>query len=114
MPETGRSWTLEFEATPAQAPSVRQWVALRLKHPDAPQVANELFVSVLAAGSPKVEMTLSTAGDRNRITAVGSIPMSVLHSHGPGFTIVSGLTTLYGLNTDGCGVWAQLTTEDKT
>jgi hypothetical protein len=57
-------------------------------------------------------MTLSTAGDRTRITAAGSREMSLLHSHGPGFYIVSGLSTLSGTTADGLGVWAQLTAKD--
>ncbi|MFD8072139.1 hypothetical protein ACFV3E_05750 [Streptomyces sp. NPDC059718] len=113
MPETGHTWRIEFAAQPTEAPMVREWVSLRLDHPDAAQVANELFVSVLSTGSPRVEMTLSTAGRRSRITAAGSIEMSLRHSHGPGFAIVSALSTLYGLNTDGLGVWAQLTSEDQ-
>ncbi|MFF3558989.1 hypothetical protein ACFYXS_02955 [Streptomyces sp. NPDC002574] len=113
MPETGHSWSLEFEATAAQAPSVRQWVALRLTHPDAPQVANELFLSVLSAGSPVVAMTLSTAGARTLITAAGSVVLTLLDSYGPGVTIVSGFANLYGVNADGCGVWAQLISEDQ-
>ncbi|MGW0136222.1 hypothetical protein [Streptomyces sp. NPDC003299] len=113
MPETGRSWRREFQAHPAEALLVRQWVGSRLEHPDAPQVANELFISVLASGSPVIDMTLSTAGQRARITAAGLVELKLHHSHGPGFLIVSGLSTLSGLNTDGQGLWAQLTLKDE-
>ncbi|MFI2757852.1 hypothetical protein ACH5A3_03080 [Streptomyces echinatus] len=85
----------------------------RLEHPDAPQVANELFISVLASGSPAIDMTLSTAGQRARITAAGSVELKLHHSHGPGFHIVSGLSSLSGLNTDGQGLWAQLNSKTE-
>ncbi|MFE9865852.1 hypothetical protein ACFYPZ_24460 [Streptomyces sp. NPDC005506] len=113
MLESGQSWRRQFEAHPASARLVRRWAACRLEHPDAPQVANELFVSILAAGGPAVEMTLSTAGPRSRITAVGSRALSLLHSHGPGYLIVSGLASVSGTRADGLGVWAQLTTKDE-
>jgi hypothetical protein len=114
MPETGQSWRLEFKAHPAEARRVREWVSSRLAHPDAPQVANELFISVLAAGTETVRMTLSTAGPRAQISAAGSVELSALHSHGPGFSIVSSLSTVHGITTDGQGLWALLTTKDKT
>ncbi|MFE7029430.1 hypothetical protein ACFU9Y_03905 [Streptomyces sp. NPDC057621] len=109
MSETGQSWRLEFKAHPAEARRVREWVTSRLGHPDAPLIAHELFVSVLSAGGPTVEMTLSTAGPRIRITAAGSVELRALHSHGPGFLLVSALSDHAGLNTDGQGLWAQLT-----
>jgi hypothetical protein len=112
MPESGQSWRRQFQAHPAEARTARTWVAHRLTHPDAPQVANELFVSVLATGSPTIAMTLSTAGLRIQVTATGSLRLTPLHSHGPGYLIVSRLTTHYGLTTDGQGLWAQLTPKD--
>ncbi|MET8114050.1 MULTISPECIES: hypothetical protein [Streptomyces] len=114
MSETGQSWHLEFKAHPAEAHRVREWAAYRLSHPDAAQVANELFVSVLASGTQTVEMTLSTAGRRARITAAGSVELKLHHSHGPGLSIVASLSTHSGVNTDGCGLWAQLTLKDET
>ncbi|MET7847640.1 hypothetical protein [Streptomyces avermitilis] len=113
MPESGHTWRREFKAHPAEADSVRRWVACRLEHTDAPQVANELFISVLSTGSPVVEMTLSTAGSRARMTAAGSVEMSALQSYGPGFRIISGLSALSGVNTDGQGLWAQLTSKTQ-
>ncbi len=114
MPETGQSWRREFKAHPVEARQVREWVATRLEHPYAAQVAHELFASVIATGTEAVEMTLSTAGPRIRITAAGSVELSVLHSHGPGFQIVSALSAQYGVNTDGQGLWALLSMKDKT
>ncbi|MBL1104959.1 hypothetical protein JK361_10195 [Streptomyces sp. 5-8] len=114
MSESGQTWRRVLEAHPAEARLVRRWVGSRLEHPDAPQVANELFVSVLASGSPVIDMTLSTAGQRARITAAGAVELKLHHSHGPGFHIVSGLSSLSGLNTDGQGLWAQLTLKDET
>lgn len=114
MSETGQSWLLEFQAHPAEASRVREWVRSHLEHPDAPQVANELFVSVLASGTQMVEMKLSTAGSRIQLTAAGSQELSALHSHGPGFLIIKGLSTQTGVITSGLGLWALLTVKDET
>jgi hypothetical protein len=114
MSESGQTWRREFKAHPAEARQVREWVGIRLAHPDAPQVTNELFVSVAASGTETVQITLSTAGQRARITAAGSVELSLLHSHGPGFSIVSALSTQSGVNTDGRGLWALLTLKDET
>lgn len=108
MPESGQTWQKPFKAEPIEARHVRLWVAGRVKHPDAPAVANELYIAVLGSGAPVIELTLSTAGTRIRITAMGYDPLSLLYSHGPGWAIVTGLTTLAGITTDECGLWAQL------
>lgn len=108
MPESGHSWQKAFKGEPIEAAHVRLWTAGRIKHPDAPLIAHELYVAVLKSGAPVVEMTLSTAGTRTRITAHGPDPLPILYSHGPGWTLVNGLTQLSGLTTDECGVWAQL------
>lgn len=108
MPESGHTWQKPFQGVPIEAPHVRLWTTGRVKDPDAPLIANELFVSVLGAGADVVEMTLSTAGPRIRITARGPDQIPLLHSHGPGWRIVSGLAHQSGVTTDGCGVWAQL------
>ncbi|MGW2379322.1 hypothetical protein [Streptomyces sp. NPDC001658] len=79
-----------------------------MKHADAPLLAHELYIAVLGSGSPAVEMTLSTAGKRIRITAEGASRLPLLYSHGPGWQIISGLANLSGLTTDECGVWAQI------
>ncbi|MDI1452929.1 hypothetical protein NHG22_03665 [Streptomyces sp. ATE26] len=113
MSESGQTWCREFQAYPAEARLVRRWVGSRIEHPDASQVANELFISILASGTARIHMTLSTAGHRARITAAGSVELKVHHSHGPGFHIVSGLSALNGLNTDGRGLWAQLETKTE-
>ncbi|MGW3724133.1 hypothetical protein [Streptomyces sp. NPDC000851] len=108
MPESGHTWQKAFKAEPIEAAHVRLWTAGRVKHPDAPLVANELYVAVLGSGAPVVDMTLSTAGTRIRITAQGTDPLPLINSHGPGWRIVTGLATLSGLTTDERGLWAQL------
>lgn len=108
MPESGQTWQKVFKGEPIEARHVRLWTAGRVLHPDAPLIAHELYLAVLGAGAPVVEMTLSTAGARIRITARGPDPLPVGASHGPGWRIIAGLATLAGITTDECGVWAQL------
>ena len=108
MPESGHSWQKAFKGEPIEAAHVRLWTAGRVKHPDAPLIANELYVAVLGSGAPAVEMTLSTAGNRIRITAQGHEPLPLIHSHGPGWLLVTGLARSCGLTTDECGLWAQI------
>ncbi|WP_415947278.1 hypothetical protein [Streptomyces sp. KLOTTS4A1] len=79
-----------------------------MNHPDAPLVANELYVAILGSGAPVVDMQISTAGRRVRITACGADPLSVLYSNGPGWALVVGLAHASGLTTDKRGLWAQL------
>lgn len=110
MPESGQTWQKAFKAEPIEASHVRLWTAGRVTHPDAPLVAHELYVAVLGSGAPVVEMTLSTADTRIRITAEGPDPLPLLYSHGPGWAIVNGLATRTGLTTDECGLWAQIGT----
>lgn len=104
MPE----WTREFKAHPIEAARVRAWTAARAGHGDAPQVANELFVAVLGARPDTVAMTLTTTGDRLRITATGPAPLPLRHSHGAGWPIVAALSRSTGVTTDEHGLWAQL------
>ncbi|MER5209380.1 hypothetical protein ABT063_01970 [Streptomyces sp. NPDC002838] len=108
MPESGHTWQKAFKAEPIEAAHVRLWVAGRVKHPDAPVIANELYLAILGSGAPAVEMTLSTAGARIRITAQGPDPLPLIHSHGPGWQIITGLAHTSGLTIDECGLWAQL------
>ena len=108
MPESGHTWRKAFKGEPIEAAHVRLWTAGRVKHPDVPLIAHELYVAVLGSGAPVVEMTLSTAGTRIRVTALGPDPLPVVHAHGPGWQIVTSLATLAGLTTDECGLWAQL------
>lgn len=110
MPESGHTWRKAFKGEPIEAAHVRLWTAGRVKHPDAPLIANELYVAVLGSGAPVVEMTLSTAGTRIRITAQGDDPLPLIHSHGPGREIVQAIAHMSGLTTDECGLWAQLGT----
>jgi hypothetical protein len=108
MPESGHTWQKSFKGQPIEAAHVRLWTRGRVKHPDAPLIANELYVAVLGSGASVIEMTLSTAGKRIRITAQGPEPLPLINSHGPGWLVVSGLSHHAGLTTDECGLWAQL------
>lgn len=111
MPDSGHTWQKAFKGHPIEALHVRRWTAGRVRHADAPLIANELFVAVLGAGADVVEMTLSTADSRLRVTASGRAPLSLRHSHGPGWNLVSSLSQSHGLTTDECGLWAQLKTD---
>ncbi|MFF3928548.1 hypothetical protein [Streptomyces hirsutus] len=110
MPESGHTWRKSFKGEPIEAAHVRLWTAGRVKHPDAPLIANELYIAVLGSGAPVIDMTLSTAGPRIRITAEGPDPLPLLQSHGAGWAIVSGLATHTGLATNQRGLWAQVGT----
>ncbi|WP_030173272.1 hypothetical protein [Streptomyces sp. NRRL S-813] len=110
MPETGHTWQKAFKGEPIEAAHVRLWTAGRVTHPDAPLLADELYVAVLGSGATVIDMTLSTAGTRIRITAQGPDPLPLINSHGPGWGIISGLADRAGLTTDECGLWAQLGT----
>lgn len=111
MSETGSTWQKAFKAHPSEASAVRAWTTKHTPHPDAPLVANELFTAVLACGGDIIEMKLSTAGDRLQVSAAGSEPLPVRHSHGPGWTLVAGLSRINGVTPDGCGLWAELDEE---
>ena len=108
MSETGRTYRRSFKGHPSQAAEVRTWTAARATHPEAPAVANELFIAVLATGTDVIEMTLSTADTRLRITATGHNPLPLRHSHGPGWRIIAGLSRTTGVTTDEHGLWAQM------
>jgi hypothetical protein len=113
MSETGTTWRLAFKGHPSEAREVRQWTAFRSIHPDAPAVANELFVAVLASGPATVDVELSTAGDRLRITATGPDPLPLRHSHGPGWPILAALSRSTGVTSDERGLWALLAPDDE-
>ncbi|MGN7137217.1 hypothetical protein [Streptomyces pseudogriseolus] len=106
MPESGHTWRKAFKGETIEAAHVRLWTAGRVAHPDAPTIANELYIAILGSGAPVIEMELSTAGTRIRIAATGQDPLLLHHSHGPGWRIVDGLSTRSGTTTDGRGVWA--------
>ncbi|MGY1500787.1 hypothetical protein ACW4TU_30120 [Streptomyces sp. QTS52] len=97
-----------FKGHPAAAADVRAWVSRHTDHPDAPIVANELFVAILTAGADVIEVALAFAGARLRITATGTHPLSLRHSHGPGWRVIEGLSRTTGVTTDEHGLWAQL------
>lgn len=106
MSRTGREHS--FKGHPIEAAHVRDWTAQRTDHPDAPAVANELFVALLDSGADAIDLALSTADDRLRITASGSNPLQARHSHGPGWRIIAGLSRSTGVTSDKHGLWAQL------
>lgn len=108
MSETGSTWSRPFKGNPIEAASVRAWTTQRTPHPDAPTVANELFVAILASGADLIDMSLSTAGDRLRITATGPTHLPARHSHGPGWRIIAGLSRTTGVTSDEHGLWALL------
>ncbi|MFJ1581798.1 hypothetical protein ACIOC1_00475 [Streptomyces sp. NPDC088197] len=108
MPETGQSWQRAFLAEAEQARVARRWISARTSHPDAHQIAGELFIAVLATRPGKVLMTLSTAGARARITASGDRPLPLHSLHGPGRSIIRGLAEHHGTAPDDCGLWAEL------
>lgn len=115
MPESGTSagtsWQRAFPAESLRAREARNWAAAHAVHPDARQVAGELYLAVLAVHPSLVQMTVSTAGPRRRITAAGSWPLALHGLRGAGQSIIRGLSTAYGLTPDECGVWAELTWE---
>ncbi|WP_328582008.1 hypothetical protein [Streptomyces sp. NBC_00370] len=115
MPETGHTWRMVFKGHPAEAVRVRQWTRGRLTNGDAPAIANELFVAILGSLPSRrpdaIEMTISTSGNRARISATGFLPLPILQIHGPGALIIDQLTHSSGVSIDGCGLWAQLRAE---
>jgi hypothetical protein len=111
MSESGQTWQRQFKGLPVEAAGVRTWTGTRTPHPDAPQIANELYIALLHSGAATIEMTISTAGGRTRITAAGHAPLPSRHSHGPGWRLVAGLAQTTGLTTDECGLWAQMGAE---
>lgn len=106
----GGTYGRPFKGLPIEAAEVRTWARLHTRHPDAPTVANELFLAVLASGADTVDVRVSTTGPRLKITAVGPHTLSLRHSHGPGWRIIAGLSNATGVTTDECGLWAQMET----
>ncbi|MGC0427598.1 hypothetical protein RKD32_003953 [Streptomyces sp. SAI-195] len=111
MPETGQSWQRTFKGLPDQARAARKWARARVEHVDVEQVLAELFAAVLGSGPDLITVTVSTAGDRVRLTAVGPEDLPARLTHGPGHRIIAALSVRSGVTADGCGLWAQLTTE---
>lgn len=111
MPESGQSWQRAFPADAAQAAEARAWVSTHTRHADAPQITGELFIALLAVHPSKVQMTVSTAGIRLRITASGDRMLSIQALYGPGRGIITELSTARGTAVDGQGLWAELISE---
>lgn len=119
MPDAGHTWRLPFPGLPDQAARVREWVRIRLaEHADAEAIdtrgqqlddlvliANELFIAVLATRPGKIEMTVSTSGDRARIYATGPYQLPIRARAGLG--IIQGLAVATGSRDDNCTVWAE-------
>lgn len=114
MPETvGQSWQRAFPAEAVQARAVRAWVGSHSGHPDARQIASELYLAVLATHPTAVQMTLSTAGPRARIVAGADRPLPLHAVRGAGRSIIAALATAHGTTVDECGVWAELPWEER-
>lgn len=108
MSEDGQSWQRAFPAEASQAGAARAWVRAHTAHEDAPQILGELFIAVLSSHPSKVQLTVSTAGARSRITASGDRPLSLQSLYGAGRRIIADLATDRGTSVDGRGVWAEL------
>lgn len=111
MVVSGQSWQRTFKGLPEQGAAVRLWVRARVDHVDAALVTHELFIAVLATSPAAIDLTLSTAGPRVRISATGPAELPLRHAYGPGHAIISGLSTLCGIASDARGLWALLTKE---
>ncbi len=109
MPETGQSWQRRFVAAAEHAYAARVWVAKYVPHEDAEQIAAELFNAVLGSRTATIEMTVSTAGRRTRISAAGDAPLALLNVWGPGGLIIRGIAPAHGTTPDSRGVWAEIT-----
>lgn len=115
MPDTstsaGTSWQRAFPGNSLSAREARGWAAMHAVHPDARQVAGELYLAVLASHPSLVQMTVSTAGPRRRITATGTWPLAMRDVRGAGRAIIRALSTAHGITPDDRGLWAELTWE---
>ena len=97
-----------FKGQPSAAAELRKWVSKQAAHPDAPAVANELFVAILDSGADSIDVALLTVAGRLHITATGPAPLSLRHSHGPGWRVIEGLSRTNGVTTDEHGLWAHM------
>lgn len=108
MPESGHTWRRAFKASPAEARALRRWAAGRANHPHAATVANELFVALLATRPDVIEMTVSTAGRRIRLTATAPAHPVLRLTRGRAKALVTALTLAHGISDDRCALWAEL------
>ena len=110
--QSGQSWQRAFKGLPEEARAVRCWTSERVSHASAPQVAHEMFLVALACSPDSIEVTLSTAGARVRITVMGPCEIPLKYVYGPGRRIIYALSDgLSGTTNDGHGLWAQLAKE---
>ena len=107
--ESGHSWQRAFTVDAGR--DARAWVAAHVLHADAALIAAELWNAVLATDPDKIELTVSTAGDRARITAAGPEPMPDHALYGPGASLVWELSTRHGIAPDTRGIWAEVVQE---
>lgn len=119
MPDAGHTWRMPFPGQPEQARDVRTWVRQRLaEHAegqglevdaeslgDVVLLADELFIAVITSRPGKIEMTLSTSGDRVRIYASGPAPLPQRARTGAG--IIQGLAIARGSQDEDRTVWAE-------
>lgn len=97
-----------FPGVPAAAGEARRFVAHRVTHPYADLLVGELFAAVLAAGSYEVLVTVTRPGGRIRITAYGTMPMSLAVVPEVSRQILSTLADRIGVAPDMCGLWAEI------
>jgi len=113
MSETGHSWRRTFEATPTSAPVLRAWTRSRITHPQADFVIDELFVAVLTAEPAAVEVSLSTADGRARITVCGAGTQRPLQQADDArHRVAVEPAVRHGTKPDARGLWADLTQEE--
>ncbi|AKH83857.1 hypothetical protein AA958_18440 [Streptomyces sp. CNQ-509] len=110
--QSGQSWQRTFKGLPEEARAVRCWTSDRISNANAPQVVHEMFLIALACLPDSIEVTLSTAGDRVRITVMGPCELRLKDVYGPGRRIIHALSDgLSGTTADGHGLWAQFVKE---
>lgn len=66
--------------TPESAPAVAGWFAEWVDHPDASDLAGELFVVVLAAGATTALLTVTEQPDGWRLAVYGDAPVGLVSS----------------------------------
>ncbi|MGR3871001.1 hypothetical protein ACUXZZ_20705 [Streptomyces graminifolii] len=95
---------------PVEAAGLRAWAADHVDQIDAPTVVDEFFTALLAAGASKVEVSLIGEGDRLRIAAAATEPVSLppRSSQEAGWRVIAGLSRTAGITADEHGLWAEL------
>jgi hypothetical protein len=128
--ETGHTWRALFPGRPDQARPVRRWVRSRLaehaddtgltitaQHADDTELlASELFTAASAARPHAVQMTISTAGPRLRLTATAPEPLPSRARTRVAWRIVLGIAGAghAGVDHDERTLWAQISIKEGT